>query len=253
MNFHFDSNVAEAVGVEAAVMLANLHFWIVKNEANKKHFHDGDYWTYNSQEAFTKIFPFWSRRQIQRILTNLKDDEYIKIGNYNEKGYDKTGWYALTKKAWLLIEPNRAMSDTNIEPNGAMDSTKPCNGLNQTVQPIPYSKPNNKPNSFLEDEAKASKKEKVIMDLSFIDDVIDKVKITAEEYDKLKAKYGTKLLHQQIRGLDTYISNGKGTKYKDHYKTLNNWCIKNSEQQQEKPAAKKKVVEDNSCIDALYQ
>ena len=74
MIIHFDSNVASKVGVDGAIMLNNLQFWIVKNKANKKHFYDNNYWTYNSIDAFTEIFPFWSRRQIERILNNLKKD-----------------------------------------------------------------------------------------------------------------------------------------------------------------------------------
>jgi predicted phage replisome organizer len=72
------------------------------------------------------------------------------------------------------------------------------------------------------------KKEKIIyIDLTFIDDVIDKVKLTQEQYDKLLSKYSKELLHSQIISLDNYITNGKGSKYKDHYRTLNTWCNKN--------------------------
>lgn len=65
---------------------------------------------------------------------------------------------------------------------------------------------------------------KIYIDLTFIDDVIDKVKLTQEHYDKLIAKYGKQLLWSQILGLDNYILNGKGSKYKDHYRVLNTWC-----------------------------
>ncbi len=65
---------------------------------------------------------------------------------------------------------------------------------------------------------------KIYIDLTFIDDVIDKVKLTQEHYDKLVTKYGKQLLWSQILGLDNYILNGKGSKYKDHYRVLNTWC-----------------------------
>ena len=64
------------------------------------------------------------------------------------------------------------------------------------------------------------------MNLKFIDDVIDKVKITEEQYKNLKNKFGIDLLHKQIISLDNYIANGKGSKYKDHYRVLNTWCNK---------------------------
>lgn len=150
MNFHFQSQVAEVVGVDGAIMLENLYFWITKNQANDKHFHDGYYWTYNTQEAFSKLFPFWSRRQIQRILKNLEQGGYIKKGNYNIKGYDQTIWYTLLEPALLLIAPN-----------SAMDCTKQCNGMHQTVQPIPYINTYNNTDNICicDDEVKKEAKE----------------------------------------------------------------------------------------------
>ena len=72
MNFHFDGAVAEMYGVDGAVFISRLQFWIEKNAANDRHYHEGRYWTYNSLRAMEKLFPFWSRRQIERIVKNLK-------------------------------------------------------------------------------------------------------------------------------------------------------------------------------------
>ncbi|MGN2349426.1 helix-turn-helix domain-containing protein [Clostridium cagae] len=77
------------------------------------------------------------------------------------------------------------------------------------------------------DVKNTSQKEKKIkeyIELAFIDDVIDKVKITQEQYDKLVDKFNSELVNSQILALDNYIANGKGAKYKDHYRVLNTWC-----------------------------
>lgn len=94
MTYHFDADVAAIYGVDEAIMIQNLSFWIRKNEANGKHFHEGRYWTYNSIEAFTKLFPFWSSRQVRRVLKSLEDKGVIVTGNYNTSAYDRTTWYA---------------------------------------------------------------------------------------------------------------------------------------------------------------
>ena len=46
----FDIDVAQEVGVNAAILLENIAHWIEHNRANedKRSFHDGTYWTYNS-------------------------------------------------------------------------------------------------------------------------------------------------------------------------------------------------------------
>lgn len=74
----------------------------------------------------------------------------------------------------------------------------------------------------------SEKENKIYMDLKFIDDSIDQVKITKEEYDKLLSKYDGVLINKTILDLDCYLSNGSN-KYKDHYKTINNWCMKSND------------------------
>lgn len=63
----------------------------------------------------------------------------------------------------------------------------------------------------------------VYIDLKFVDEVIEKVKLTQEQYSKLINKYDKEYVHKEILGLDNYIVNGKGAEYKDHYRTLNTW------------------------------
>lgn len=94
MTYQFDTDIAALYGVDESIMIANLQFWIRKNEANGKHYHDGRFWTYNSIDAFTKLFPFWTARQIRRILKSLEDKGVIVTGNFNTSAYDRTTWYA---------------------------------------------------------------------------------------------------------------------------------------------------------------
>ena len=93
MTYTFDTEVAQKYGVNEAILLQNLAYWIIKNEANNKHFHDGRYWTYNSAEAFAQLFPFWSVNQIRRMLAKLVEDGVLVKGNYNASQYDRTAWY----------------------------------------------------------------------------------------------------------------------------------------------------------------
>lgn len=94
--YQFDTEMAQCYGVDNAIMIWNLAYWIQHNEANGLHFHDGRTWTFNSVEAFTKIFPFWSRGQIRRILKSLEESDVIVTGNYNQSSYDRKTWYAFT-------------------------------------------------------------------------------------------------------------------------------------------------------------
>lgn len=115
MNFHFDGAVAEMYGVDGAVFISRLQFWIEKNAANDRHYHEGRYWTYNSLRAMEKLFPFWSRRQIERIVKNLKDKGVLLTANYARDRYDRTLFYALDESK-LPISPFGG----DLSPNGEM-------------------------------------------------------------------------------------------------------------------------------------
>lgn len=70
-------------------------------------------------EAFTEIFPFWTTKQIRRILSKLEKNGYIKTWVYNKIWYDRTKWY------------------TCIWPNGQMELPEQEVGSDQMGEPIP--------------------------------------------------------------------------------------------------------------------
>ena len=121
MTYDFDGRIAAMYGVDEAVFIAMLHFLIAKNEANDRHFHDGRYWTYNSIRAMERLFPWWSKRQIERIVKKLKDAGVVLTANYNRDSHDRTLFYSLDESK-LPISP----FCRELSPNG--DSTPSPNG-----------------------------------------------------------------------------------------------------------------------------
>lgn len=130
MEHSFDVDVAERYGIPAAILLKHLHFWIEKNRANETNFFDGSYWTYNSKKAFAELFPYLTPRQIDYAMQKLIDDEIVITGNYNKVAYDRTLWYAITKKGYSILQ------------NCKMENTISGNGNTENVQPIPYKNTN---------------------------------------------------------------------------------------------------------------
>ena len=68
MQHSFDTEIANAYGISAAIIFNHLVFWIQKNEANNEHYHDGTYWTYNSRKAYKMLFPYMGERQIKSAV-----------------------------------------------------------------------------------------------------------------------------------------------------------------------------------------
>jgi uncharacterized phage protein (TIGR02220 family) len=104
MNHSFDVGYAKKYGVDEAIMICNFQYWLKKNWANDKHRHDGHTWTYNSVASFEKLFPYWTGKQIRRILDSLVSQGVLMRGEYNKSVYDRTSWYAFADESTFLFE-----------------------------------------------------------------------------------------------------------------------------------------------------
>lgn len=133
MNYNFDIAIAQELGVNAAIVINNLQFWIKKNEANGKHLHDGRYWTFNSNRAWKELFPFWTENQIRKILDDLVTKDIIIKGNYNELKYDRTLWYAFSDNGNSICEKTQ-MKVGNI-PNRSEQNHEPIPDKNTDIKP----------------------------------------------------------------------------------------------------------------------
>lgn len=177
MDYSFNVELAVKYGVEEAVLLQHLSFWIQKNAANQKHFHDGQYWTYNSARAFSVLFPFWSRQKIDRMIQSLREQGAILVGNYNDVGRDRTRWYALSETVRAIAE-NRAMHCSELS-----------NPLLESEQPLP----DNKPDRNTDKDVYAQRLPR---------GEYGYVKLTDEEYRRLVNDLGTGEVERVIAYLD---------------------------------------------------
>lgn len=112
MNHSFDVDIATRYGLQEAVFIENIRFWVLKNKANKKHFHKGKYWTYNSAKAYAELFPYWSRQQVERIISKLKDAGVLEVDHFSQNTYDRTNWYTLNEK---MLSSNSRNGDIEID------------------------------------------------------------------------------------------------------------------------------------------
>jgi hypothetical protein len=154
MNHAFDVNLAKDFSVYIALFLGHLDHWTFKNLANKKNIHDGLCWTYDTLEAMGDIFPYFSRRQRERIINTAVKEGLVIRGNYNKNKYDRTVWYALTPKAYHYfphLNKDKYLETLylSISPNGEMDFTEWRNQFHRSVTPIPDTNPDTNPDKKL--------------------------------------------------------------------------------------------------------
>lgn len=156
MKHIFDTNIAKTCGIEEAIILENIYFWCIKNEANNK-LVNGRPWTYNSVKAFTTIFDYMSPSKISRALKTLETEGYIVIGEFNNNAYDHTKWYCITEKTREIYgDKNEKSNCQNEKSNTENDNSKSTKCQINITDINTNSNINNKPNIEKEKSQKPS-------------------------------------------------------------------------------------------------
>jgi hypothetical protein len=115
-NYTFNYEIAVEYGSDEAIMLNNFLFWIEKNRQREINFYDARTWTYNTIDAFTALFAFWTKKQVRRILDSLVKQGILIKGNYNKIAYDRTNWYAFKdENQWFDLPANTPQPRENSD------------------------------------------------------------------------------------------------------------------------------------------
>ena len=88
-----DQDLATVIGLNEAIVLQQLNYWLHSKSAKKI---NDKWWVYNTYENWKKQnFPFWSVATIRRAFSGLEKKEVVVSANFNRAGFDKTKWYSI--------------------------------------------------------------------------------------------------------------------------------------------------------------
>lgn len=107
--------LATLIGLNEAIIIQQLHYWLEINKKTNKNLIEGRYWTYNTYEDWQNQFPFWSISTIKRTITRLKEAGFIITGNFNQMKLDRTVWYSIDYDQLKKIEKQGEDLDSNQE------------------------------------------------------------------------------------------------------------------------------------------
>ena len=91
-----DRTLAKLIGLNEAIIIQQVHYWITINQKANKNFREGRYWTYNSIRAWhEENFDFWSYDTVKRTIAKLEKLNLLIVGNFNKDKRDQTKWYSI--------------------------------------------------------------------------------------------------------------------------------------------------------------
>ncbi len=112
-------SLAVAIGLNEAIFVQQLHYFLNIS----KHKYEERIWIYNTIDEWCEIFPFWSKKTIQRTIKKLEEMGLILSTNkLNKMKMDKTKWYSI---AYEKIEELTSQNDQmRCDQNGSSMRSK---------------------------------------------------------------------------------------------------------------------------------
>lgn len=99
----FDPDIAEKVGVVAAVIYEYIRYWVERNRKKGVNEQDGDCWMFCSVKGFREHFPYMSVRGIRTALDKLETEGFIKTGRFNKRSFDRTTWFTICQNEQIEL------------------------------------------------------------------------------------------------------------------------------------------------------
>lgn len=147
MNHSFDIEYAVEYGIEEAILIENFIYWISKNKANKTNKHNIEIngekvervFTYNSNQAFSELFPYMKLTTIRNSINKLLKKNVLAKGHFSSNTYDRTLWYCFVDEERFLAYNKKKKS---ISQNYQMEEIESENGTFENDKSLYKYKPN---------------------------------------------------------------------------------------------------------------
>ena len=109
MTHHFNPEVAAKLGVNAAIVIANLAYLQHNREAQggEKYFIDGRWWVHHTYESLQKVHFYFSLDQLRRIMKKLLDEGAVlrsQPDSWNRDSY----WSVAPEFMQSALSPDRS-------------------------------------------------------------------------------------------------------------------------------------------------
>lgn len=217
MTHQFNTKIAEKYGIEEAILIEHLYFWIHKNKCLDEMVHHDRTWCYSSAKGFNKYVTYMSTQKIRRVLVGLEKRGFIYIDNFNKTAFNQTLWYAFTDSAIKELEE---LGYDILKSKTANFNNEKCEDINKEDK----EKNNINKNIDIEKESANEEENRFIIWMQKEYPHVCKMKkpLTLDEYNKLRdLGYSPDQITSKLDVLenrDDYIR-----RYRSPYLCVRNW------------------------------
>jgi hypothetical protein len=109
-------SLALAVGLEEAIVIQQLHYWLNNSKNEGRIDEDGNKWVYNTYAQWQEDnFPFWSEDKIQRVFLSLEKQGVVISAQLDAKKRDMRKFYRIAYSQLC------AMDDAILRPSNTAE------------------------------------------------------------------------------------------------------------------------------------
>lgn len=117
--------LAAAIGVDEALVLQRLHFWLVKGESSDYGtVVNGVRWIYNTLDAWLQQFIFFSKWRLRQALKNLRQLGLVLFSQLDKHEWKRIGYYTIDYGRLNQLQVSIGEPISEVAPNEA-ESLKP--------------------------------------------------------------------------------------------------------------------------------
>src|SRR5581483_7613470 len=117
----FDVELAQEFGLEEAIIIRALQFWIGRNRAEGVNQHNGRTWTYDPYAKWVERLPYLTVSKVRSAIANLVEKRVIIREQVQLKIGDATNWYAFADESRFLAENTHLLISADGYASGTTD------------------------------------------------------------------------------------------------------------------------------------
>lgn len=116
-------SLACKIGLNQAIVLQQVHYWLKTNEQSNRNQRDGAWWTYATHTEWLRQFPFWSEKTLRRTLSSLMDSGLLIARHLMDDPRDRTLWYTIDYA--VLNRTDTPAPDSGQDDGGDQSASSP--------------------------------------------------------------------------------------------------------------------------------
>ena len=99
-------SLAKLLGINQAIILQQMHYWLKINQKKGSPQIDGYYWTYNTYQEWANQFQWLSAESIKRFILDLENKGVVISRQFKRAEWDRTKSYTIDYDALENIRAN---------------------------------------------------------------------------------------------------------------------------------------------------